>query len=142
MPRIVSPSAAESFLFAAQGLFDGAEALEAPSSRQPLACAFLSAQALECTLKAFLSHSGMDQRQLKSIGHNLEKLWTQAASAGLVVSEHPPHWCSMLNSAHDKPYYYRYPMGLNGMVFPPLGSVISGLKNVLIQVNTVVRGEA
>ena len=137
--KAVPPSAAQSFLVAARGLFDGAEALVVLQPQRPLPCAFLAAQALEGALKAFLSHSGFTERQLKSVGHDLEALWAQAASKGLAISKEPAPWCTLLNSSHNKPYYYRYPMGLNGMAFPPLVPMISDLRSILMSVRGAIR---
>lgn len=128
----VPPSAAQSFLIAAKGFFDGAEALAAHSPKSLLACAFLSSQALECTLKSFLAHAGQTEKEIKSIGHDLEELWIKSAGFGLEIGSSPKVWCTILNSAHNKPYYFRYPMGLNGMSYPAIEPMICEMRELIL----------
>ena len=73
---------------------------------------FLSAQVVECALKAYLSRTGNDARLKKpSIRHNLTDLWTLAVSEGLAISQPPPSWLGVLASMHKPPYAIRYPVG-------------------------------
>jgi hypothetical protein len=138
--KMVPPSSVQSYLIAAKGLFLGLEALATNSGQTTMACAFLAAQALECALKSYLSHAGKPETELKipSVRHNLEWLWTEAVCKGLCIQSDPPQWCVTLNSGHDKPYYFRYPMGLNGFVFPALVPMTSDLRSLLAKVEQIV----
>lgn len=138
--KMVPPSPSQSYLIAAKGLFLGTEALASNSGQTAMACAFLAAQVLECALKSYLAHVGKPESELMKtlVRHNLELLWTEAVGKGLNVQSDPPHWCSTLNSAHDKPYYFRYPMGLNGFVFPALLPMVSDLKSLLATVEKAI----
>ena len=137
---MVPPSPAQSYLIAAKGLYPGVEVLVNSPGQTATACAFLAAQALECALKSYLSHVGKTENELKapSIRHNLEALWAWAVCEGLSIQSQPPQWCITLNSAHDKPYYFRYPMGLNGLVLPALVPMASDLKNLLATVGQAI----
>ena len=141
LPALISvpPSAAQSYLIAAKGFFDGAEAIATHKPQSLLACAFLSSQALECALKSFLAHAGQTENQLKSIGHDLVALWNKAVSLGLQIDNTPTPWCTTLNSAHNKPYYFRYPMGLNGMVFPVISTMITEMRDLIRLVETEIK---
>ena len=138
--KMVPPSSAQSYLIAAKGLFLGVEALASNSAQTAMACAFLAAQVLECALKSYLSHTGWPERKLKtrSIRHSLEVLWAEAVREGLSIQSEPPQWCATLNSAHNEPYYFRYPMGLNGFVFPALVPMTSDLRSLLATVEQVI----
>lgn len=139
--RAVPPSEAQSYLATARGLFAGAEDMTSLPSQNSLACAFLSAQTLECALKAFLSSSGWTEKKLRQsqICHNLEALWVEAVGAGLSVEPQPPQWCLTLNASHNKPFYFRYPMGLNAMSFPALAPMVAELKGLLKLIAGIVR---
>lgn len=137
--RMVSPSSSQSFLIVSKELLSGLEILGQNLNQTTLACAFLSAQSLECALKSFLSHSGMSDRELRDISHNLEELWTTSVRRGLNLESSPPQWCVILNSGHDNPYRFRYPMGLNGFVFPALTTIISELKILIKTVEMTTR---
>jgi hypothetical protein len=91
-----------------------------------------------------LAHVGTPESELKNplLRHNLERLWTVAVGKGLNAQSEPPHWCSTLNSEHDKPYYFRYPMGLNGFVFPALVPMVFDLKSLLATVEKIISQEA
>lgn len=136
--RTVPPSSSQSFLIVAKELLSGLEILEANLNQTTLACAFLSAQSLECALKSFLSHSGMSDHELIKIGHDLEELWNNSVSRGLNLRSDPPEWCIILNSGHDAPYRFRYPMRLNGFMFPALTTVVSELRSLVSTVENTV----
>ncbi|PIS38423.1 MAG: hypothetical protein COT35_00885 [Nitrospirae bacterium CG08_land_8_20_14_0_20_52_24] len=129
----VPPAPAQSYLIAARHLYAGMEALSLEPGKTGIACAFLAAQSLECGLKSYLSHVGITEDKLKAqqIRHNLKALWAEAVQHGLNAQAQPPQWCVILNSAHDKPYYFRYPMGLNMVTVPALVPMAQELKNIL-----------
>lgn len=83
----VPPTSAQSYLIAAKGLFLGTEALADKAGQTMMACAFLAAQVLECTLKSYLAHVGIPEEELKKyqLRHNLEALWSLAVNKGLTI---------------------------------------------------------
>jgi len=139
-PKMLPPTISQSFLVAARGLMVGTQRLCAEPHQALLACAVVAAQTLECTLKAYLSFVGVTEKDLKfAFGHNLEALWLEAVKRGLNLQSNPPHWCVTLNSGHDKPYYFRYPIGLNGFVFPAIAPMAAELEAVLHSVESSVK---
>src|SRR5437870_4465735 len=94
----VPPTPAQSYLIAARNLYAGMEALSLEPGKTGIACAFLAAQALECGLKAYLSHVGVTEDTLRGpqIRHNLEALWVEAVQHALNVQAQPPQWCVIL----------------------------------------------
>lgn len=132
MFEMVPPSEEESYFIVAKKLYAGVETLSNFYSGVELPYSLLAGHSLECALKAYLSCAGIDQKELKKeFGHNLEKLWSMANKKGMAISSEPSNWCVTLNSAHDKPYLFRYPMQLNGMGFPNPQETIKGLKHIL-----------
>lgn len=139
MMHMVPPTSAQSFLMSAEALFSGAEALSTLNGVHPTACAFLASQALECTLKSYLAYGGITEQKLRKrpFGHDLERLWLEAASNGLGVDPLPPRWCVTLNTGHSGKHYFRYPMGLNGWGLPALVPMTADLKAVIQLVDQV-----
>lgn len=99
----------------------------------------LVAHSLECTLKAYLAHrfSMSEEQDLKKFGHNLEKLWIEAAKNGLSIEVQPPSWCDKLDSMHKAPYLLRYPNKVV-LVIPATDVMITGLKSVINAVTECV----
>jgi hypothetical protein len=125
---------------AARCLYSGVEALAGSSVETARACAFLAAQSLECALKSYLSHAGVGESRIKNhLRHNLESLWIEAVKYHLNIQSQPPQWCVILNSVHDKPYYLRYPMGINGIELPELIPMAYDLKDILAVVEHAIR---
>jgi len=113
-------------------MYDGVKALAALPNPPALPLAMLAAHVLECTLKAYLSRSGDDERlKHKDIRHNLSKLWSLAQSEGLSVSISPPQWASCLSDLHNSPYYLRYSTGVNAILSPAPEPMTTNL-NVLL----------
>ncbi|MBK6998682.1 MAG: hypothetical protein IPH35_01440 [Rhodoferax sp.] len=83
----------------------------------------------------------MKEKKLKeaSLRHNLEALWSMAVRHALNIQTNPPQWCNILNSAHDKPYYFRYPMGLNGVTLPVLATMVADLNVIIGEVEKSVK---
>ena len=107
----------------------------------------LLSHAFECTLKAYLFHSGMTKRQLQnteglngeSVNHNLEWLWREAVERGLQVDMQPPDWCARLNELHNRPYYLRYPSEDTMLiVYPDGGTAMSELKTIIDEVDRYI----
>jgi hypothetical protein len=78
-----APTLDVKYLSAAQQFFAAFKALPGKLAVPRL---FLAGHAVECALKALLAHSGLTARELtrKDVRHNLEKLWSEAASRALV----------------------------------------------------------
>jgi hypothetical protein len=95
----------------------------------------VSAHALECILKAFLSRSGDDSRVKQSdVRHNLNALWSLAHSEGLDIPGQPPQWVASLSHLHDAPYYLRYSTGVHGIVTPAPEPMLGELAALIEQV--------
>ena len=129
------------YLVAARGFFPAVRLLAESSAGVQRACAFLAAQTLECALKAYLSHVGFSEAELKDKKrrHNLEFLWREASDRGLSIDQQPPLWCSLLNSGHDDPYHFRYPLKIHGIVVPPLPSMVAELRKLIDAVEVAVK---
>jgi hypothetical protein len=104
-----------------------------------VACSALAAQALECALKSYLSHAGITEHELKqaTLRHNLESLWTKATKQGLGIGA-VPDWCVRLDFGHNRPFFYRYAMGYNGIIMPEPIQMIAELRIVLDKVRASV----
>jgi len=110
--RVGQPPRADGFMIVARDLLQGVEALSALQSIPPRACALLAAHALECTIKAFLSHKGEKTETLINVGHNLESLWNTAyEKKTLSIPKAPPDWVKILRSGHGPKFYFRYQEG-------------------------------
>ena len=68
---------------------------------------------------------------LINIGHNLSELWVRAANQGLPIGDTPPQWAERLNGLHGRPYYLRYPIGLNGLILPNAPQTTADLQNLI-----------
>jgi hypothetical protein len=112
--------------------------------RPAIAIAMLSAHALECILKGYISRSGDDSsvRHYPKVQHNLNALWSRAVADGLHLPSNPPDWVSRLSDLHDQPFYLRYSDGLHGIVLPALESMTTELAAMLEKVlNQTVRSK-
>jgi hypothetical protein len=74
---------------------------------------YLAAQALECTLKAYIGKHGPPSPERRH-GRDLINLWSTAVSVSAAAEKkikleaRPPEWCVMLNLFHDQPFPDRY----------------------------------
>jgi hypothetical protein len=121
------------FLMAATELMRGATVLAAAApSQSAWAFALVSGQILECSLKAFLAKkTGLQEEELiAKFGHDLSKLWAQAANLGLPIGD-MPGWAETLNGSHSRPYHLRYPTKANALVFPNTHETESGLRSLI-----------
>ena len=82
-----------------------------PSSLEQTYSSFglLVSHALELALKSYLLSQGQDQNSLNSIGHNLQRTWTQASNAGLSIAPIAPDWLQILSFGHTFPFHYVHP---------------------------------
>jgi hypothetical protein len=129
----------DAFLLTATELMRGATVLTAaPRSESKWAFALVAGQILECSLKAFLAKkTGLPEEELKKkFGHQLSKLWVEAAGQGLQIGN-MPQWAETLNSLHEFPYHLRYPTKINALVFPNTHETESGLRSLI---DTVRKG--
>lgn len=92
---------------------------------------FLVSHSLELALKAYLLKKGLDEANIKSIGHSLVKAWYKSVEYGLTLENPVPSWCELLDSAHRSPSLFRYARTNTGIVTPAPMESHSGLKKVL-----------
>jgi HEPN domain-containing protein len=134
------PEPSKGYMAAARYFFNGVEILSKEGHKGVIACALLAAQALECLLKAYLVKKGFDVETLKKepYGHDLKKLWEEAADNGLGVSRQPPEWCSILNETYNKPYHLRYPIKVNAFAVPDCSKMLDELSKLIEQVERII----
>ena len=121
---------ADAFFGAAEQFLIGARILVGTPAG--LAFTFVCGQVTENLLKAFLWWKGVAVEELKGkLGHDLSGLRARAVAHGLTVEADEPPWFTLLDSLHDRPFLLRYPMGLNGMVMPPMTVVLNELEALL-----------
>ncbi len=117
------------YSISAAGHLRGAEALLVAKSVPLASFGLLSAQTLECLLKAYISKARVAKGFGGTVGgHDLEVLWTEARGCGLSIAAAPPQWCVTLNSGHRTPYRYRYLTDTDGVTVPPPASTILHLQ--------------
>ena len=74
---------------------------------------YLAAQALDCTLKAYITQLGLPA-PTRTQSRDLINLWSTAvnasttAAAKISLNPRPPEWCVMLNVFHDHPFVDSY----------------------------------
>lgn len=126
---------AEKYLNSAKGYLESLEILsERLGSNLVDSMGLISSHAIELTLKAYLIHVGLDEKQLKKIGHNLDDAWLAAHKAGLPISKEPIFSIRLLSISHDRPFYFRYPKEKTATAIPPpsqLCGEVRGLINIV-----------
>ena len=82
---------------------------ETPEARG-ICLAFVCAQILENTLKAYITKTEGNERNVLRPGlrHNLTALWDHARELGLPLSAIVSEWVTTLSRLHNHPYYLRY----------------------------------
>jgi HEPN domain-containing protein len=119
----------------ARAFASGAQILGASNSGNAISLAFVSAQAAECALKAYLSRSGDDTRlKDRRLRHDLVALWALSIAEGLAVNAAPPNWLLQLGHLHAYPYHLRYSTGVNGLVTPATQPMVGELVALVEQV--------
>lgn len=136
-PRMLPPTAAQSYLVVAEALTSSIQVLAATQNIHPLGHTLLCGQALECILKAYLCGT-LGPPRAQAFGHDIRAAWDASAAAGLPVSTPMPAWAESLHVHHAKPYLGRYAQGLNGFVFGVTQDVTSGIVDVLKIVRPLV----
>lgn len=125
----------ERYLGIAYAMLPGVRVLAEASPLPALPLAMVSAHALECGLKAYLSRDGDDTLlKKKEVRHNLNELWSLAFSQGLNIESPPPRWVDCLSQLHNKPYYLRYSTGIDGMTTPAPEPMTTELAAIIKQV--------
>ncbi|SRR5438552_18958357 len=105
------------------------------SSHERPAIAMLSAHALECFLKGYISRSGDDSSvRHPAVQHNLNELWSRAVADGLHMPLNSPDWVRRLSDVHNRPFYLRYSTGVHGIVLPAPEPMTTELAAILEQV--------
>ena len=145
--RTIQLTEEKGYMIVARDLLQAVEALSIlPPSIHPRGCAMLAAHALECTLKAFLSHKGKKRLRRE---HDLLKLWEMACKEGLSIPQVPPDWVTILSWGHGPNFYFRYQEGVkvnnkhvivHGGSYPALVPMTTALKNLIEMVGLAVKG--
>lgn len=115
-PAAITP---QSFLGEAKDIIRAIGILkDADEEKLNVPSALLGAHCLEISLKAFLLSRGFDEKALKKLRHNLEKIWAKSIEKGLELGQVPADWCQKLDACHDYPYLLRYPRTNTALVLP------------------------
>ena len=132
---LLKPTDRDGFLWAARDFLKTLRTTT-PRSGALLGPVFCAGHALEAALKAHLSGAGYPTSKIasKQFGHNLSKLWCEAAKAKLRIPRTSPQWCVTLNTLHRHQYRARYPLGLHGIQTPNRRQMITGVADVLAKV--------
>ena len=126
----------EGYMVSARGLSPSLPLLASAGPDHLRAWALVGGFIVECALKAFLSHQGIPEHELKKrpLGHNLEALWDRSVGCGLNIQLPTPQWCITLNSLHDQPHHLRYQSKVHGLAFPVTGDMLAEVSIVLATV--------
>lgn len=118
--QMVKPSQVDAYMVVARDLLQSVEVLSTVNNVSPRGCALIAAHALECLLKAFLSHKGKSSKYRENgfhqemNKHNLKALWKMAYDENtLNIIESPPDWVEILSVGHGPEFYFRYQEGKN-----------------------------
>ena len=140
-PDTCAPAAPPgTYLGVAHHLMLGATTLAGSAAGTEFASAFLCGQALECMLKAFLSHSGVAEKTLRSdpMRHDLDRLWELAELRGLGCPQAAFPWARQLSQLHrGSSFLLRYSTGMNAISVPAPGPMTTDLNTLL----TIIRGK-
>jgi hypothetical protein len=141
-PATIDPARPpHTYLGVAANLLPGVRILASSDERPAIPMAMLSAHALECILKGYISRSGGDSSVRKpDVQHYLNALWSRAVADGLHVSPKPPEWVNRLSDLHDRPFYLRYSEKVHGIVSPAPEPMATELAAILEQVQNQVAG--
>lgn len=117
---VVPAGPPHTYLGVARALLAGVEPLVNASPAASIPLALVSAQLVECALKAYLSRSGDDKRLRGNpdVRHNLIELWQLAESEGLALQSPHPEWLATLSLLHDRPFVLRYSPGVHAISTP------------------------
>lgn len=131
--------AGETYLEEARGLNEAVAILCSARAEATLySIGILAAHCLELALKAYLSHAGCDERDLKSIGHDLVMAWERCKESGLGLKE-LPYWVQVLNYSHANPYYFRYPQENHKVAVPSIDELSKDIDSVIGLISSAMR---
>jgi hypothetical protein len=131
--------AGETYLVEARGLNDAVAILcRARAEATLYSIGILAAHCLELGLKAYLLHAGCDERDLKSIGHDLVKAWERCKESGLDLQE-LPYWVQVLNYSHANPYFFRYPRENHKVAIPSIDELANDIDSVLGLISSAIK---
>jgi hypothetical protein len=135
-PARIAPAAPpRTYLGVASSLLPAVRILASSDEQPPIAIAMLSAHALECILKGYISRSGDDSSvRHPDVQHNLNALWSRAVADGLHIPPNPPDWVGKLSDVHNRPFYLRYSTGVHGIVLPAPEPMTTELAAIMEQV--------
>lgn len=157
MPMMVfgQPTLVDGYMASARGLLPSLQFLATSSSEHSRALALVGGFLVECVLKAFLSHKGVTEKDLRNFprGHDLEALWAEAVKCGLSIDPTPPSWCVVLNCLHfgnkvvnenkekeDRVFFQlRYQSKVHGLSFPVTKDMLSGVRSVFDAVQQALK---
>ena len=133
----------EAYMGVAESLMPGMQLLINTPPFYAIPITLLAGHILECLLKAFLSKTGVSEKDLKDkkkFGHNLNKLWQGAANRKLPISSVLPPWAKRLSELHGSPYRLRYNSGrVHGFTLPNSQELSSELTKLLETVRREIR---
>ena len=137
-PSYSPPSTpAASYFGVAERLMPGLRVL----AKEPagLSMLLLTTHALECLLKAFITHHTGDERLVmqSDYRHNLNALWSKAIELGLATPA--PHWLAYLSDVHDRPYLARYAKGLDGFLYIDGQEQLSGVEQLTAAIRPTIK---
>jgi len=122
---------AKTYLSEAKGLCEAVNVLSQAKIESTLySIGILASHSLELGLKAFLLHSGVSEKDVKSIGHNINELWENCIRGGLAL-EVVPYWVQILDYSHSRPYFFRYPQEEHKVGVPNIDELSHDLGSVL-----------
>jgi len=96
----------------------------------------LASHSLELALKSFLITKGWQEKDIRNVGHNLEKAWIKAANSGLDIIPEPPYWVRVLALGHGCPFIFRYPQNNTAVAIPTLDELLPEIKRIINKIKT------
>jgi hypothetical protein len=146
-PATIAPAGPppHTYLGVAASLLPAVRILASSDERPAIPIAMLSAHALECILKGYISRRGDDSSVRKrGVRHNLNALWSRAVADGLHFSSRAPDWVNRLSDLHNEPFHLRYSEKVHGVVLPAPEPMATELAAILEQVRSAIgsRGTA
>jgi hypothetical protein len=130
----------EAFLGVAESLMPGMQLLINTPPFYAIPITLLAGHILECLLKAFLSKTDVSEANLKKFGHDLNKLWQEAANRKFPIPSVLPPWAKRLSELHGFPYRLRYnSCRVHGITLPNSQELSSELTKLLETVRREIR---
>lgn len=122
----------EAYLTASKGYLVSLKILSDNSRNQMVdSIGLIASQSIELCLKGYLLSIGWEEKQLKSVGHDLKKAWSSANKNGLPISDEPSFGIRLLSISHDAPFYFRYPQEKTATAIPPPDELYQEVNNLI-----------